>query len=108
VRKFIVGNSASKMEAREDPPMNIATVSVREMLFGSPTKLDFEAPLASVDVGITNVADGVPVKADSVTVKTEKHQSRKAVTKKRKAVTKKRNGKGRSILGDPWTSLRLR
>jgi len=52
VRKFIVGNSASKTEAREDPPMNIATVSAREMLFGSPTKLDFEAPSASMDVGM--------------------------------------------------------
>jgi hypothetical protein len=64
VRKLIVGKSASKMEAREDPPMNIATFSVREMLFGSPTKLEFEAPSASLDVGISNVADGVVVKAD--------------------------------------------
>jgi hypothetical protein len=32
--------------------MNIATVSAREMLFGSPTKLDFEAPSASMDVGM--------------------------------------------------------
>jgi hypothetical protein len=80
--------------------MNIATVSVREMLFGSPTKLEFEAPSASLDVGISNVADGVVVKADSVTVETAKHQSRRAVTQKRKAVMKKKNGKGRSTLGD--------
>jgi len=100
VRKLIVGNSASKTEAHEDPPMNIATVSVREMLFGSPTKLEFEAPSASLDVGISNVADGVVVKADSVNVETAKHQSRRAVTQKRKAVTKKKNGRARSTSGD--------
>ena len=100
VRKLIVGNSASKTEAHEDPPMNIATVSVREMLFGSPTKLDFEAPSASLDVGISNVADGEVGLADSVNVETANHQSRRAATQKRKAVTKKKKGKGRSTLGD--------